>query len=111
MRYDAVKSRPESFQPLFDIGKNADRNGFDRIIRDLVEVRVSQINGCAYCVEVHTARALDHGEQQQRLDLLPFWRDLDLHSDRTRGIRPREPAGAADRPRQESGGCPLHERL
>lgn len=44
-------------------------------LRALVELRVSQMNGCVYCVDTHTKEARAAGERQQRLDCLPVWRD------------------------------------
>ncbi len=47
-------------------------------LRALVELRVSQINGCGYCVDMHSTQARLHGETQQRLDLLPVWWECDF---------------------------------
>ena len=47
-------------------------------LRALVELRVSQINGCAYCVDMHSTQARSHGETQQRLDCLPAWWECDF---------------------------------
>lgn len=48
----------------------------DARLRALVELRVSQINGCAYCVDLHTMEARQAGETQQRLDCLTVWREV-----------------------------------
>ncbi|WP_416061159.1 carboxymuconolactone decarboxylase family protein [Rhodococcus indonesiensis] len=58
--------------------------GLDRTLVELVNIRVSQINGCAYCLDVHTRDALAGGESPQRLAVLPAWRDTDLFTDRER---------------------------
>jgi AhpD family alkylhydroperoxidase len=50
----------------------------DPKLRALVELRVSQINGCAYCLDLHSAQARSHGETQQRLDCLPVWWECDF---------------------------------
>ncbi|HEY2892797.1 MAG TPA: carboxymuconolactone decarboxylase family protein [Pirellulales bacterium] len=50
----------------------------DPKLRALVELRVSQINGCGYCVDMHCTQARAHGETQQRLDCLPAWWECDL---------------------------------
>jgi AhpD family alkylhydroperoxidase len=47
-------------------------------LRALVELRVSQINGCAYCVDMHATQARSHGETQQRLDCLSVWWECDF---------------------------------
>ncbi|WP_420750972.1 carboxymuconolactone decarboxylase family protein [Rhodococcus sp. O3] len=55
--------------------------GLDRTVVELVNLRVSQINGCAYCLDVHTRDALKDGEKPQRIAVLRAWRDTDLFSD------------------------------
>ena len=51
-------------------------------MKALIEIRVSQINGCAFCVDMHTAEARQHGENQQRLDCLPVWKESGLFSEK-----------------------------
>ncbi|MFD5468770.1 carboxymuconolactone decarboxylase family protein [Kitasatospora sp. NPDC127059] len=58
--------------------------GLDRRLVELVNLRVSQINGCAYCLNVHTRAALREGETTQRLGVLPAWRDTELFTARER---------------------------
>ncbi|MFE2407612.1 carboxymuconolactone decarboxylase family protein [Kitasatospora sp. NPDC057904] len=65
-------------------GEAAARAGLDRRLVELVNLRVSQINGCAYCLNVHTAAALQVGETTQRLGTLPAWRDTQLFSPQER---------------------------
>ncbi len=59
----------------------AEEAGLGRIVMELVNVRVSQLNGCAFCLDLHTRLALSEGETTQRLAVLPAWRDADLFSD------------------------------
>ncbi|WP_377267065.1 carboxymuconolactone decarboxylase family protein [Peterkaempfera sp. SMS 1(5)a] len=58
--------------------------GLDRALVELVNVRVSQINGCAYCLDVHTKAALHAGQTVQRLGVLAGWRNTDLFTARER---------------------------
>ncbi len=51
-------------------------------LKALIEIRVSQINGCAFCVDMHTVEARQHGEAQQRLDCLPVWKESALFSEK-----------------------------
>lgn len=53
-------------------------------LRALVELRTSQINGCSYCVDLHSREARAAGEGQQRLDCLPVWRETELYDERER---------------------------
>jgi uncharacterized peroxidase-related enzyme len=56
----------------------------DSQLRAMVEVRVSQINGCVYCVDLHANQARDAGETQQRLDCLAVWRECPFFEDSER---------------------------
>lgn len=49
--------------------------GLPRVLLDLVWIRVSQLNGCAYCLDLHSREAREHGERQFRLDVLSAWRE------------------------------------
>ena len=60
--------------------KEADRAGLDHRLRELLRLRVSQLNGCAYCVDMHARTARAVGEHQQRLDALPVWRETGFFS-------------------------------
>ncbi len=61
-----------------------DRVDFDRKLRELVRVRASQINGCAYCIDMHTKDARAIGETEQRLYALPAWRETPFFTERER---------------------------
>ncbi|MET4644996.1 carboxymuconolactone decarboxylase family protein [Streptomyces sp. NBC_00121] len=58
--------------------------GLDRALVELINLRVSQVNGCAYCLNVHTRAALRAGETTQRLGVLAAWRDTELFTARER---------------------------
>lgn len=58
--------------------------GIDERTVELLNVRISQINGCAYCLDVHVKDAVKAGETQQRLAVLPAWRDTALFTDKER---------------------------
>ncbi|GAB5078325.1 carboxymuconolactone decarboxylase family protein [Arthrobacter sp. AD-310] len=58
--------------------------GIDEKTVELLNVRISQINGCAYCLDVHVKDAVKAGETQQRLAVLPAWRDTALFTDKER---------------------------
>jgi AhpD family alkylhydroperoxidase len=64
--------------------KELDRVGFDARLRELVRVRASQLNGCAYCIDMHTKDARAVGESEQRLYGLAAWRDTPYFSARER---------------------------
>jgi AhpD family alkylhydroperoxidase len=62
----------------------ADEAGIDRKIVELLYVRISQINGCAYCLDMHVRNAVESGETPQRLAVLAAWRDTALFTDKER---------------------------
>jgi AhpD family alkylhydroperoxidase len=64
--------------------KELDRAGVDPLLRELIRVRASQLNGCAYCVDMHTKDARAAGESEQRLYVLPVWRETPFFSPRER---------------------------
>ncbi|MFI2642327.1 carboxymuconolactone decarboxylase family protein [Streptomyces sp. NPDC018610] len=70
--YDALVRTSEA------VRKVAAGAGLDRSLVELVNLRVSQINGCAYCLHVHTRAALHAGETTQRLGVLAAWRDTEV---------------------------------
>ncbi|GGQ73166.1 alkyl hydroperoxide reductase AhpD [Streptomyces flaveolus] len=76
------KQSPEPYQALVHTSEAvraaAAAAGFDRLLVELVNLRVSQINGCAYCLDVHTRAALRAGETTQRLGVLAAWRETEL---------------------------------
>ena len=64
--------------------KELDRAGIDRLLRELIRIRASQLNGCAYCVDMHTKDARAAGEAEQRLYALPVWRETPFFTQRER---------------------------
>lgn len=76
---------PDAYRHLLamsaTVGKAAADAGLDPVILELVRVRASQLNGCAFCVDLHSHDALAAGERQQRLLLLPVWREAGQFTD------------------------------
>jgi AhpD family alkylhydroperoxidase len=64
--------------------KELDRAGIDPLTRELIRVRASQLNGCAYCIDMHTKDARAAGETEQRLYALPAWRETPFFTERER---------------------------
>ena len=64
--------------------KELDAVDFDHRLRDLVRVRASQLNGCAYCIDMHTKDARAAGESEQRIYALPAWRETPFFTARER---------------------------
>jgi AhpD family alkylhydroperoxidase len=64
--------------------KELDKVDFDVRLRELVRIRASQLNGCAYCIDMHTKDARVAGETEQRIYALPAWRETPFFSSRER---------------------------
>lgn len=83
-RISYVKVAPDTVEALTAGGASLKNSGIDAKLRALVELRTSQINGCAYCVDLHSREARHAGESQQRLDCLIVWRETTFFDDRER---------------------------
>ncbi len=75
---------PSVWKAMFGLQAAIDHSGLERSLVKLVEVRASQINGCAHCIEMHTKDAKAEGESDERLHLLNAWREAPYYSDRER---------------------------
>jgi len=64
--------------------KELDKVDFDARLRELVRIRASQLNGCAYCIDMHTKDARAVGETEQRIYALPAWRETPFFTPRER---------------------------
>jgi len=80
--YKYLKS--DAFQAMLSLGKAVEASGLERSLLELVKVRASQINGCAYCLDMHTKDARALGETEQRIYALSAWRETPFFSDRER---------------------------
>jgi AhpD family alkylhydroperoxidase len=80
--YKYLKS--DAAQAMLSLGKAVERSGLERSLLALVQVRGSQINGCAYCLDMHTKDARALGETEQRLYALNAWRETPFFSERER---------------------------
>lgn len=73
-----------ALKTLFNIGAYLKKSSLEQKLLELVFFRVSQINGCAYCLDMHSKDARAHGETEQRLYSLDAWRETPFFSDRER---------------------------
>ena len=79
---------PTNFEAVFRAMRGLSlvvhESGLEKSLIELVKVRVSQINGCGFCLDMHTKEARAAGESEQRLYLLQAWRETPLYNDRER---------------------------
>jgi AhpD family alkylhydroperoxidase len=83
-RLNAFAAAPAPMKSWLDFSRGLLESGLEESLTHLVEIRASQINGCAFCLDMHTAAARKRGETEQRLYLIDAWRDSPLYSDRER---------------------------
>jgi AhpD family alkylhydroperoxidase len=84
-RIDLIKSVPkDALQALYGLEQYIRKSGLEAKLLELVRMRASQINGCAYCLDMHSKDARAAGETEQRLYGLSAWRETPYYSDRER---------------------------
>lgn len=85
-RIDVSKIAPEGYEAMIAMEIYLAKSGLDKKLYELIKTRASQINGCAFCLNMHTRDALKLGETAQRLFLLNAWRETDLFTEKERAV-------------------------
>lgn len=83
-RMNYYQAAPDTINALSAVEKQIQASGLERTLIELVKTRASQINGCAFCINMHTADARHNGESEARLYLLNAWREAPVYTDRER---------------------------
>ncbi|GAB1429998.1 carboxymuconolactone decarboxylase family protein [Ignavibacteria bacterium] len=73
-------------EAMVGLEKYIAQSGIDKKIYELIKTRASQINGCAYCINMHVRDAMKIGETTQRLFLLDAWRETELYTEKERAV-------------------------
>lgn len=73
-----------SYKAMYAFSQAASNAGLSKTHQELIKIRASQINNCAFCINMHTTDALKNGESLQRLLLLSAWKETDLFNDEER---------------------------
>ena len=81
-RIDKTKVSPGALNVMFGLGKYLESCGLPKKLLDLIDLRVSQMNGCAYCIDMHSKDLRAAGEPEQRLYMLDAWRESPFYSER-----------------------------
>jgi AhpD family alkylhydroperoxidase len=74
-RFKMGKIQPDAYKAMRGLDEYIGQSGIDKIQREMIKIRASQINGCAYCVNSHTKCARSIGETEQRIYLISVWRE------------------------------------
>lgn len=83
-RIDLFQAWPEGYQAMRLLQQAVDQSGLKPALAELVKMRASQLNGCAYCIDMHSKDARARGETEQRLYALSAWRETPFFSARER---------------------------
>ncbi|PWL38550.1 hypothetical protein DKG77_09820 [Flagellimonas aquimarina] len=79
-------TEPLAYKAIFGLEDYMNQSGLSKMHYELIKIRASQLNGCAFCINMHTKEALKNGESQQRLFLLDAWRDVDVFTEEEKVI-------------------------
>ncbi|QJB30127.1 carboxymuconolactone decarboxylase family protein [Chitinophaga oryzae] len=85
-RLNMKKLIPEGYKAILAMDTFLSASPLKKSHKDLIDIRTAQINGCAYCMDMHNRTALQHGESLQRLFVLSGWREAGLFSDEEKVI-------------------------
>jgi len=83
-RIEFDKASPDVLNAMLGLEHQVAKSGLEESLRNLVKLRASQINGCAYCIDMHSKDARAAGESEQRLYELDAWRETPFYSERER---------------------------
>jgi len=83
-RIDFYKASPDALKAMLALENAVNKSGLETSLLELVRLRASLINGCAFCVDMHTSDARKAGESERRLYAVPVWRETTFFSPRER---------------------------
>ena len=83
-RLEMHKASPEAYEAMRTLSRYSAECGLEASLLELVKTRASQINGCAFCIQMHTRDARKLGETEDRLHLLAAWREAPVYTPRER---------------------------
>jgi AhpD family alkylhydroperoxidase len=83
-RLDFYKANPAAIKSLLGVEERIGKSALEKSLTELVRLRASQINGCAFCVDMHTTDARKGGETERRLATVVVWRETPFFTDRER---------------------------
>lgn len=83
-RLDFYRANPAAIKSMMGLEEHLAKSSLEKSLTELVRLRASQINGCAYCVDMHTSDARKGGETDRRLAIVVAWRETPFFTDRER---------------------------
>jgi len=85
-RIEIQQVQPKAYEAMFALEKYLGQSKIEPLLKELIKIRVSQINGCAYCINMHTKDARKLGETEQRIYGLSAWRETPFYNDTERAV-------------------------
>jgi AhpD family alkylhydroperoxidase len=86
LRLNFSQANPESLSTMLKFEEFIKVSGIDPILYELIKIRASQLNGCAFCLDMHTSDFRKMGESEQRIYLLSAWRDAPIYTEAERAV-------------------------
>jgi AhpD family alkylhydroperoxidase len=80
------KVAPEAYQAMLGLEKYIATTSITPVLKELIKIRASQVNGCAYCINMHTADARKLDITEQRIYLLSAWREADVYTEEEKAV-------------------------
>ncbi|EPG74568.1 carboxymuconolactone decarboxylase family protein [Leptospira fainei serovar Hurstbridge str. BUT 6] len=84
LRFDYAKAYPAALRAMLDLEEFTKSGGIDSKLRELIKIRASQINGCAFCIHMHAKDARAAGEEEKRIYLLNAWKESPYYTEKER---------------------------
>ena len=85
-RTNIAEMLPSSYKAMYDLSITVNKSSLTPIQKELIKIRASQINGCGFCLNIHTADALNAGEKKERIFLLNVWKESNLFSEEEKAM-------------------------
>lgn len=85
-RVDIKEIEPQAYKAMYALESYLANTQLSNTDKELIKIRASQINGCAFCIDMHTKDALNYGETTQRIFLLNAWRETSLFTEEEKTI-------------------------
>lgn len=85
-RFQMEKVNPKGYRGMLELEKAQASSNIDPILKELIKIRASQLNGCAFCLNMHTKDARQNGETEQRIYALNAWREAPFFTEKERVV-------------------------
>ncbi|WP_442601995.1 carboxymuconolactone decarboxylase family protein [Paenibacillus sp. KN14-4R] len=86
IRFNHQQTSPEAYKTMIKMESFIKSTGLDPVLYEFIKIRASQINGCAFCLDMHMADLRKMGETEQRVHLISVWREVPFYSEKERVV-------------------------